>query len=302
MDFKSALRELNIEASKETLDKFEKYFEILVSWNEKMNLTAITERDEVYRLHFLDSIAGMAYAFDEIVHSDTGLNADKIRSCMDLNSDGSVAEKMSGNLLPTEIDNDVDDESGDSFAMVDIGTGAGFPGVPIKLVYPNTKVLLLDSLNKRIEFLNNLIDELDIDNIYAVHARAEEGAKFNAPKKTSKKQKADTGKKSTEKSEGAFRESFDIATSRAVSDLSILSEYCLPYVKRDGYFISYKSADSDDEIKSAEEMIETLGGKIIKIKKYTLPGTDINRSVVIIKKVNNTPDKYPRRQSKIKRK
>ncbi|CUH93931.1 16S rRNA (guanine(527)-N(7))-methyltransferase RsmG [Herbinix luporum] len=159
--------------------------------------------------------------------------------------------------------------------ILDLGTGAGFPGVPLKIAFPNTKVVLMDSLNKRVRFLNEVIKELDLDNIIAIHGRAE-----------------DYGR------EKDYRESFDISTSRAVAKLSTLSEYCLPFVKKEGLFIAYKSGNISEELEEASKAIKVLGGKVMETKEFTLPFTDINRSFIIIKKNNITPNKYPRTAGK----
>lgn len=161
----------------------------------------------------------------------------------------------------------------DSFsAVIDVGTGAGFPGIPLKIVYPHLKMTLLDSLNKRIGFLNELIGRLGLQDIEAVHSRAEDAAK---------------------KSE--YREQFDLCVSRAVANLSSLSEYCLPFVKTGGLFISYKSTNIDSEIISSENAVKLLGGKIREKIEFTLPDTDIGRSFVLIDKIKATPSRYPRK-------
>lgn len=155
-------------------------------------------------------------------------------------------------------------------SMIDIGTGAGFPGIPLKIAFPNLKITLLDSLNKRINFLNEVISSLSLDNIEAVHGRAEDFSK-----------------------QSKYREKFNFAVSRAVSNLSTLSEYCLPFVKVDGYFISYKSEKADEELKMADNAIVTLGGKFEDKKDFDLSGNF--RNLIIIKKVNPTPSKFPRK-------
>lgn len=157
-------------------------------------------------------------------------------------------------------------------SVIDIGTGAGFPGLPIKIAFPNIKVVLLDSLNKRIKFLDAVAEELNLTGIETLHGRAEDYAK--------KKE---------------YREQFDLCVSRAVANLSTLSEYCIPFVKKNGYFVSYKSGSSDEEIKQSEKAVNILGGEIIKVDKFLLPGTDMGRSLVNIKKLRNTPLKYPRK-------
>ena len=155
--------------------------------------------------------------------------------------------------------------------ILDIGTGAGFPGIPIKIAFPNTQLVLMDSLNKRVRFLDEVIEKLNLCNIRAIHGRAE-----------------DYGR------EIHFREAFDICTSRAVARLSTLSEYCIPYVKVGGNFISYKSGNLAEELKEAEKAIGILGGRLIKTEEFDLPNTDIKRSLILIEKTKKTPNKYPR--------
>lgn len=156
--------------------------------------------------------------------------------------------------------------------IIDVGTGAGFPGIPIKIVYPHVKVILLDSLNKRIKFLNTVIDELELSDIHAVHGRAEDMARKEE-----------------------YREKFDLCVSRAVSNLSTLSEYCLPFLRINGFFVSYKSGAADEEIKQAENALNLLGGKIDNVDKFVLPDTDMGRMLVKINKTKKTPDRYPRK-------
>ena len=223
--FETGLRKLNIELSDAQIQQFLDYYELLVEWNKVMNLTAITEFDEVIEKHFLDSLC--------LVKS------------MDLSK---------------------------PLMVLDLGTGAGFPGIPLKIAFPQLEITLMDSLNKRINFLNEVIGKLGLKKITAVHGRAEEMAR--------KKE---------------YREMFDLCVSRAVANLSSLSEYCLPFVKKDGCFVSYKSAESDQEIADAKNAIFLLGGKTGEIVKYQVPGSDMGRALVKINKVKQTPKAYTRK-------
>ncbi len=156
--------------------------------------------------------------------------------------------------------------------VIDVGTGAGFPGIPLKVVFPHLKVTLLDSLNKRVTFLNEVISVLKLDEIAAIHGRAEDFAK---------KQK--------------YRENYDLCVSRAVANLSSLSEYCLPYVKIGGRFVSYKAKEAEDEVKQARKAIDVLGGEQVKTLHFCLPGSDMERSLIFIQKKKSTPGAYPRK-------
>jgi len=156
--------------------------------------------------------------------------------------------------------------------IIDIGTGGGFPGIPMKIVNPNSKVVLLDSLNKRINFLNEVIKELSLENIETIHGRAEDFAKDNK-----------------------FREKFDVAVSRAVANLTVLSEFCLPYVKVGGYFVALKGPAIEEEMKDAKNAIKILGGQVEKILEVDIEGSDLNHNLVVIKKIKETPGKYPRK-------
>lgn len=223
--FESKLQELNIQLDDRQMEQFNTYYELLVEWNKVMNLTGITEKEEVNEKHFIDSLS--------------------VVKAIDVNSVHSV---------------------------IDIGTGAGFPGIPLKIAFPHLKIVLLDSLNKRINFLNTVIDTLGLKNIYTIHGRAEDYAK-----------------------QTEYREQFDVCVSRAVANLSTLSEYCIPYVKTGGMFIPYKSGEIDEELLNAKKAIHILGGKLEDVVKFQLPNSEINRSFVIISKKMNTSKKYPRK-------
>lgn len=217
--------ELGIHLTDTQVNQFETYYELLVEWNKVMNLTGITEYDEVMQKHFVDSLS--------------------IVKAADL---------------------------GQCKKVLDMGTGAGFPGIPIKIVYPHLEVVLLDSLNKRIKFLNEVIGKLGLSGITAIHGRAEDYAK-----------------------QKEYREMFDLCVSRAVANLASLSEYCIPYTMLHGNFISYKSGSIEDELQNAKNAVFLLGGKMKDTVKFTLPGSDIERSLVVIEKVKKTPGKYPRK-------
>ena len=221
------LSELGISLSDKQLSQFDKYYEILVEWNEKMNLTAITDRSEVFVKHFYDSLC--------------------------------VVKAL-----------DFSDEM-----ICDIGSGAGFPGIPLKIVYPDIKLTIVDSLNKRIKFLDYLCDELDIE-VNNVHARAEEYIKKN-------------------------REKFDVVFARAVAKLNILSELCIPYVKREGFFVALKGSSVDEEVKESKRAFNKLGAELEEVVKYVLPNNQGERALVKIRKVKNTKTSYPRSFGKIKK-
>lgn len=218
-------KKLGIELTSEQCGQFLLYYDFLVEKNKVMNLTGITDYEEVVLKHFVDSLS-IIKAVD--VHKFTN--------------------------------------------VIDVGTGAGFPGVPLKIVYPHLNVVLLDSLNKRIKFLNELVDKLGLKGITAVHGRAEDAAR--------KKE---------------YREQFDLCVSRAVANLSSLLEYCLPFVKKEGVFVSYKSTNIDTEIIGAKKALFLLGGKMEDKKTFYLPDSDIGRTLLVINKEKSTPSKYPRK-------
>ena len=224
---KKDLDEFGIGLTVEMEEQFLLYYNMLVEWNSFMNLTAITDFDEVLKKHFTDSIS-------------------LIRAIPDL------AEKK--------------------YKIIDVGTGAGFPGIPLKIVFPNLSVLLLDSLNKRVNFLNEVITRLQLTDITAVHGRAEDFARNKE-----------------------YRESFDLCVSRAVANLATLSEYCIPFVKRNGRFVSYKSEKVSEEFDVAGKAISVLGGEYENQVTFDLPDSDIYRNLFIIKKKSATPGKYPRK-------
>ena len=216
-------QKIGIKINEEEANKFYKYMNLLLEWNEKINLTAITAPNEVILKHFIDSITINKY----------------------------IEDKNS---------------------IMDIGTGAGFPGIPLKIINEDKKFILVDSLNKRINFLNEVSGELDLENIECIHARAEELA-----------------------SNSNYREKCDIVTSRAVARLATLLEYMLPFVKVGGKCICMKGANIEEELEEAKRAIEVLGGEVEVVDKFYLPDSDMERNIVVIKKVKNTSNKYPRK-------
>ena len=218
----------NVTDDKKVLDRFDTYYKLLIEWNEKINLTAITEEKEAATKHFLDCVS----------------------------------------VFKSEL-------IGDGAKIIDVGTGAGFPGLPMKIYNETLDVTLMDSLNKRINFLNEVISELGLSGIETIHSRAEELGK-----------------------NPSFREKYDFAVSRAVANLASLSELCLPFVKVGGYFISMKGPKAEEEIENAKKAISLLGGEYVKTLNYSLDDTDASHNLVIIKKVSPTPKKYPRNAPK----
>lgn len=223
--FRENLLQFNLKLTDKMEEQFAVYYDLLIEWNEVMNLTSVTEFDKVVEKHFLDSVS-LAHYFD-----------------------------LCGNLK-----------------CIDVGTGAGFPGIPLKILFPNLDMLLLDSVKKKTDFLDNVIFHLNLENISAVHGRAEDFA----------------GKED-------YREKFDLCVSRAVSNLSTLSEYCMPFVKVNGMFISYKAKDIEAEAKEAENAVSILGGRLKEIQKFRLSSSQYERSFVMVEKIKRTPKKYPRK-------
>ena len=217
------LKELEIELSDMQLNQFYQYMNILIEWNNVMNLTRIIKPEDIITKHFVDSLTVL---------------------------------------------NNIDKNS----SIIDIGTGAGFPGIPIKIALPHTKITLLDSLNKRINFLNDVIQKLNLKYIEAIHGRAEDYGINNK-----------------------YREMYDIAIARAVAPLNILVEYLLPFVKEKGKCICMKSTNVKEEIENSLNAIKILGGKFVEAKEIIIPKTDIKRKIIIITKEKQTSNKYPRK-------
>ena len=220
---------IGVSLSGKQVNQFIRFYEMLVEWNSFMNLTGITEYEEVVMKHFVDSLA---------------------------------------------IVNLIDLKEG-APKIIDLGTGAGFPGIPLKIAFPNIEIVLADSLNKRIKFLNAVIEDLELEQITAVHGRAEA-----------------LGRKED------YREQFDYCVSRAVANMAVLSEYCIPFVKHGGSFVPYKSGAVEEELLLAKKAIYLLGGKTVNCHYFELPDTDIKRAIIQIDKVAGTPKKYPRSEGK----
>ena len=225
----NGMKSLKIAFNDRQIDNFSKYSELLLEWNEKINLTAITDPDGIANKHFLDSILPLK-------HIEIPENA----------------------------------------SLIDVGTGAGFPGIPLKIMREDIELTLLDSLNKRINFLKETVSALNLKKCNCIHLRAEEGGR-----------------------RPGMREHFDVAVSRAVSNLEVLSEYCLPYVKLGGIFIAFKSSELDEELKDSKAMIGNLGGTVKEVLKLDIPNTDLKRSFVIIEKTAHTPKSFPRTSARI---
>lgn len=217
----TGFQKLGIDINDEKISLLEKYAEMLTEWNEKMNLTAICDREGIATKHFLDS--------------GTALLTDKVKG-----------------------------------RVIDVGCGAGFPGLVLKILKNDIDLVLLDSLNKRLNFLNAVIDETGLAGVETVHARAEDGAR-------------------------RMREQFDTAVSRAVANMTVLAELCLPFVKVGGYFLALKGPLADEELSHAKKAIEILGGKVEGIVEADIPFTDLNHKIIVVKKVRHTPMQYPRK-------
>ncbi|MBE6062012.1 MAG: 16S rRNA (guanine(527)-N(7))-methyltransferase RsmG [Clostridium butyricum] len=227
-----AADDVGLEMTEDKYNKFMKYMRLLQNWNKKINLTAITEDEDIIKKHFIDCIK--AFKRDEFKNANT---------------------------------------------LIDVGTGAGFPGLPIAIMREDLDVTLLDSLNKRINFLSIVIRELGLKNVTTIHSRAEDGAR-----------------------DKKLRENFDIATSRAVANMSVLSEFCLPYVKVGGNFIALKGPSVEQEIQNSKNAIGTLGGKLIDICEVEIEDTELKHNLVVVKKIKECGKTYPRKPSSITKK
>lgn len=221
--------EVGLQLSREQYDKFIDYMKLLQEWNEKINLTAIVEDEEIIKKHFIDSIK--AFKRDEFKNANN---------------------------------------------LIDVGTGAGFPGLPISIMREDLKVTLLDSLNKRINYLNTVVNKLGLSNVTTIHSRAEDGARNKN-----------------------LREKFDIATSRAVANMSVLSEFCLPYVKVGGSFIALKGPSVDQEINESLNAIKILGGELVKVCEVNIEDTELRHNLVVVKKIKECAKTYPRKAGSI---
>lgn len=226
---KTAATEAGLNLSEHQYEQFIKYMRLLQEWNEKVNLTAITEDEEVIKKHFIDCIK--AFKSKAIREAKT---------------------------------------------VIDVGTGAGFPGLPIAIMNPNAKITLLDSLNKRVNFLNAVISELGLNNVTTIHSRAEDGARKNE-----------------------LREKFDVATSRAVANMAVLSEFCMPYVKVNGHFVALKGPSIDEELKNGKAAIKILGGEVQGIIEVNIEDTDLRHNIVEVKKIKKCSKTYPRKAGTI---
>ncbi|QGU96748.1 16S rRNA (guanine(527)-N(7))-methyltransferase RsmG [Clostridium bovifaecis] len=220
-----AANNVGLEFNNERYNQFIKYKDLLKDWNEKVNLTAITEDEEIIKKHFIDSMK--IFKFEPLKKAKR---------------------------------------------VIDIGTGGGFPGIPMKIIRPEMEIVLLDSLKKRINVLQDILKNIEVNDVSTIHGRAEDYAQ--APQ---------------------YREKFDAVVSRAVANLAVLSEFCLPYVKVGGYFVAMKGPAVEEEVIEAKKAIGVLGGKLEEIIEVEIEGSDLNHNLVIIKKVKNTPKQYPRK-------
>ena len=242
--FQKDLEAFHLLLSEKQIQQFVVYYEMLIERNESVNLTAITDFAEVCKKHFIDSLS--------------------LVKAIDLSEWQQESVSSSGRSELT---------------LIDIGTGAGFPGIPLKIVFPDLRVTLLDSLNKRVDFLREVINSLGLEGIEAIHGRAEDYARPDR-----------------------LREQYDLCVSRAVAHLSVLAEYCLPYVKTGGSFVAYKSEKASEEMKEAGNAVRILGGGSAEQISFTLPDSDIGRSLIVIAKDRQTPPKYPRKAGTASRK
>ena len=236
MDFynimKTAADEVNIEFNEDMYNKFIKYMRLVQEWNQKINLTAITEDEDFIKKHFIDCIK--AFKSPELKNAKT---------------------------------------------VIDVGTGAGFPGMPIAILREDIEVTLLDSLNKRINFLDLVVRELGLKNVTTIHSRAEDGTRNKN-----------------------LRESFDIATSRAVANMAVLSEFCLPYVKISGYFVALKGPAIEEELENSKKALSVLGGKLLRVDETIIEDTDLNHNIVVVEKIKECPKTYPRKAGTVTKK
>lgn len=225
LKLESSLSEHGIALPPDGLRQFEEYFDLLVEWNGKMNLTGITEKDEVYLKHFYDSLTPAFHFSFSSNHS-----------------------------------------------LIDVGSGAGFPGIPLKICYPQLRLTIVDSLRKRINFLEQVVSQLQLQGVTLIHARAEDAGK-----------------------DKNLRERFDVVTARAVARLSVLAEYCLPFAKVGGVFIAMKGSDISAELNEAKGALKVLGGKTERVESFPLPDDGGGRSIIFINKISPTPTAYPRK-------
>ncbi|WP_379155963.1 16S rRNA (guanine(527)-N(7))-methyltransferase RsmG [Paenibacillus sp. sgz5001063] len=225
VQFTALLQEQGITLTPKQLEQFELYFKELVSWNEKMNLTGITERDQVYMKHFYDSLSLSFFMNMEDVHK-----------------------------------------------LADIGSGAGFPGIPLKICFPHLRLTIVDSLSKRISFLQHISDTLELQNVQLIHGRAEDIAR-----------------------QFIHRDAYDLVTARAVARLSLLNEFCLPFTRKDGLFAAMKGNDPTEELAEAKRSFKELRAELSKVESFSLPVEESSRHIVFIRKTGATPTKYPRK-------